>query len=238
MDRAVNVNTLLTIEVYSLNPDADDRYRLIMRNPMITFSLFCSALGLAGCGGDRPEPVKEPVTANWKSIITGTDQNRLRDWRDAFVKALDKAKASGNGSSIAREGALLDPDSGLANPAIADGSYKCRAIKIGGKGKLMGDYVVFPATPCTITAEGQVHGFAKSGGTQRPVGLIFPAEGTKMIFLGTMVLGDESRALEYGRDRDRDMVGAVERIGDQRWRLILPQPRFDGMMDVIEIIPA
>ena len=59
-----------------------------------------------------------------------------------------------------------------------------------------------------------------------------------MIFLGTMVLGDEKRALEYGRDSARDMAGALERVGERRWRLILPYPRFESMMDVIELVPA
>jgi Domain of unknown function (DUF4893) len=205
-----------------------------------TFTLTLAAFLLASCGGDdeRPEAKAAPIAANWRTIITGTDQNRLRDWRDSFVQALSKARSSGNGDSISREGALLDPDAGLSSPAFEAGQYRCRAIKIGGKGRMMGDYVVFPATPCSATPEGQVLGFAKSGGTQRPVGLIFPAEGGKMIFLGTLVLGDETRALEYGRDRDRDMVGAVERVGEGRWRLILPYPRFDGVMEIIEITRA
>jgi Domain of unknown function (DUF4893) len=201
--------------------------------------LMATALMMSGCGGkERPEPKVAPVATNWRSIITGTDQNRLRDWRDSFVQALSKARGSGNGESMAREGVLLDPDAGLPTPAFDAGQYRCRAIKIGGKGRMMGDYVVFPATPCSVTHEGQVLGFAKSGGTQRPVGLIFPAEGGKMIFLGTLVLGDEIRALEYGRDRDRDMVGALERVSEGRWRMILPYPRFDGVMEIIEITRA
>ena len=32
-----------------------------------------------------------------------------------------------------------------------------------------------------------------------------------MIFLGTLVLGDETRALRYGRDRERDLIGVFER---------------------------
>jgi Domain of unknown function (DUF4893) len=163
---------------------------------------------------------------------------RLRDWRTSFTKALDKAKASGNSASIAREGALLQPDAALDGNELVAGRYRCRVIKIGGKAGRGNDYVVYPPTDCAVTQENDVLGFAKSGGTQRPVGLFFPADTKRMIFLGTMVLGDERRPLEYGRDSTRDMAGALERVGDKKWRLILPYPRFESLMDVIEIVPV
>jgi hypothetical protein len=34
------------------------------------------------------------------------------------------------------------------------------------------------------------------------------------------------------------MAGLVERIGARRWRLVLPYPRFESTLDVIEIVPA
>lgn len=196
---------------------------------------------LAGCGGDeaRPEPASRTIVeADWHKTVTDADMNRLRDWRTAFNKAIDKASASGNAESIAREGALLQPDAALEGVTLAAGSYTCRVIKIGGKADKMRDYVVYPPTSCAVTREEELLGFAKSGGTQRPVGLFFPADNRKMIFLGTMVLGDERRPLEYGRDSTRDMAGALERVGEKKWRIILPYPRFESMMDVIEIVPA
>ena len=83
-----------------------------------------------------------------------------------------------------------------------------------------------------------VFSFAKLSGSQRPVGLIFGNDNFRQIFLGTMMLGDERRPLDYGRDADRDMAGAIEKVGPERWRLILPFPRFESMMDVIELVPA
>ncbi|MEY2926997.1 MAG: hypothetical protein RL367_1474, partial [Pseudomonadota bacterium] len=137
-----------------------------------------------------------PVLADWHKTATAQDADRLRDWRSAFVKALDRARASGNGASIAREGALLDPDAALDNASPAPGNFRCRVIKLGGKGSLMADYVVYPSYPCTITAEGEVMGFAKAVGSQRPIGLFFPADNRRLIFLGTMMLGDERRPME------------------------------------------
>lgn len=203
-------------------------------------ALLLAVLFLAGCGGgDRPATVSRTIVeADWQKTVTATDMDRLRNWRTAFVKAVDKANASGNAESIAREGALLQPDAALDGAALVAGSYRCRVIKIGGKAETMRDYVVYPPTSCSVTQEEELLGFAKSGGTQRPVGLFFPGDNRKMVFLGTMVLGDERRPLEYGRDSTRDMAGALERVGDKRWRIILPYPRFESMMDVIEIVPA
>jgi hypothetical protein len=52
------------------------------------------------------------------------------------------------------------------------------------------------------------------------------------------VLGDETRAMQYGEDRMRDVAGYVERIGPERWRLIMPEPHFESRMDVMELVPA
>jgi hypothetical protein len=209
-----------------------------------TPAMWCLALiclALAACGGKKvdvesaPAPLAKP---DWRTTITDADMNRLQDWRSAFIKALEKAKASGHGPSLSREGALLDPDAKLPAALPSPGTYKCRVIKLGGKGVLMGDYVVYPPAPCRIDDEGGVFGFSMPSGNQRPVGLLFPMEDSRMIFLGTLIIGDEVRALDYGRDSNRDMVGAFERIGPMRWRLILPKPKFESMLDVIEVIPA
>ena len=34
------------------------------------------------------------------------------------------------------------------------------------------------------------------------------------------------------------MAGVVERVGDNRWRLVLPYPRFESLLDVIELASA
>jgi hypothetical protein len=34
------------------------------------------------------------------------------------------------------------------------------------------------------------------------------------------------------------MAGYLQRIGDRRWRLALPQPHFESLFDVIELVPA
>jgi hypothetical protein len=53
-----------------------------------------------------------------------------------------------------------------------------------------------------------------------------------------MELSDEPKAIKYGRDNDRDLAGVVQRVGDRRWRLLLPKPAWESTMDVMEIAPA
>jgi hypothetical protein len=60
----------------------------------------------------------------------------------------------------------------------------------------------------------------------------------RQVFLGTLMLGDESRAMQYGVDPERDVAGFVERIGPERWRMIMPSPHFESLLDVMELVPA
>jgi hypothetical protein len=75
-------------------------------------------------------------------------------------------------------------------------------------------------------------------GSQRYVGLIFPGDALRQVFLGTMVLGDERRAMQYGRDEERNVAGFVERIGPDRWRMLMPRPHFESQIDVLELVPT
>ncbi|MGN6155593.1 MAG: DUF4893 domain-containing protein, partial [Sphingomicrobium sp.] len=170
-------------------------------------------------------------------IATDDDRTRLREWRDAFVSGLAQARASGHSTDIAREGALLDPDAAIGGP-IPNGSYRCRVIKLGAKSPGMLDYVAYPAFACTVQQRGRFQSFAKLGGSQRQAGVIFPNDQLRQVFLGTLMLGDESRAMQYGVDQDRDVAGFVERIAPDRWRLVMPKPHFESIVDVMELVPA
>ncbi len=208
---------------------------------MSSAHIAAAVVGLAllgGCGrssGEKVAAAPDPVVADWKRVVTPRDMDRIRNWRNAFTKAVTSARAGGHAKSVATEGKLLDPDASLGGDPPPAGDYRCRIVKLGGDGLA---YVDYPQFDCTISDEGEVMSFAKTSGSQRPVGLIFRNDAHRAIFLGTLMLGDEKRALEYGLDATRDMAGAVERIGDKRWRMILPYPAFESVMDVIELVPA
>ena len=196
-------------------------------------------LSVAACAEFRQAPgvVAHPTT-DWRQVATESDRKRLREWRTSFVDALKAARAAGHAADIAREGPLLDPDAALGGERIPNGTYRCRVIKLGAKSQGVLNYIAYPAFTCRIRQQGQLQGFAKVGGSQRQVGLVFPGDALRQVFLGTLVLGDEQRAMQYGIDADRDVAGYVERIGPNRWRLLMPQPHFESMADVLELVPS
>ncbi|MBV8685434.1 MAG: DUF4893 domain-containing protein [Alphaproteobacteria bacterium] len=200
---------------------------------------FPLAVAAAGCAAQPVGPsAAVPQAAGWRGTASAHDRGRLRGWREAWVKGLAQARAAGNGPAIAAEGALLDPDAGLDSVRLEPGDYRCRTIKLGSPGGLL-PYVAYPAFRCRIgAAEGGVFAFEKSTGSQRPVGRIFPDAARRMVFLGTLQLGDERGTLRYGHDRERDMIGLVERVGARRWRIAFPSPHFESLTDVIELVPA
>ena len=194
---------------------------------------------LSGCAavaqtsGMMPNPSRD-----WRQVATANDRERLRDWRATFVKAVESLRKAGHSADIAREGVLLKPDAALGGGPIPNGTYRCRTVKVGGKSDWMLPYVSYPPFTCRIRAERGLQGFAKVTGSQRQVGLIFPHDQMRQVFLGTLVLGDERRAMQYGQDETRDVAGYFERIGANRWRLIMPEPHFESQLDVLELIPA
>lgn len=192
----------------------------------------------AGCSPNTaPPPAAPQAGLDWRSIATPHDRQRLREWRTAWTRGLAKASASGHSRELTGEGVLLIPDAALAWEQPPAGLYQCRTLKIGAKSPGMLDYVTYPPFSCRIRDEDGLLSFAKLNGSQRPLGLLLPHGANRMVFLGTLQLGDETRALEYGRDRERDLIGVMERIGDSRWRLVFPYPHFESTVDVLELTP-
>ena len=200
----------------------------------IRIFLGFAAVALAACA---PKQVVQARTTDWRAVVTDNDREKLREWRRSFVEGLNEARAAGHGAAIDAEGELLRPDAALGGP-IPNGSYRCRVTKLGAQRPGMLPYLAYPAFSCRIQAEQGVQGFAKLAGSQRPVGLIFPGDALRQVFLGTMVLGDEVRATQYGEDPYRDVAAFVERIGPARWRMVVPDPAFESDTDVIELVPA
>jgi len=199
----------------------------------IALTLVCS-----GCSVIRqPAGMVAVWDSDWRRVSTQDDRDRLRDWRPTFTSALETARKAGHASQIDREGALLDPDAALANGTIPAGMYRCRVIKLGAKDAGNLDYVSYAGFTCQIRPTHHVQRLDKLSGSQRYAGIVFPNDGIREVFLGTLVLGDENRALQYGQDETRDVAGYVERIGPHRWRLIMPKPHFESQLEVMELVP-
>ena len=203
-----------------------------------------ASLAVAACASGGGESASSSLAASapqpaldWRSIATDDDRARLRQWRTAWVRGIGQAREAGHADSLAKEGALIQPDAAITWQDPPPGEYECRTIKIGGQGEANLDYVAYPPFSCRIRIENGLISFAKLTGSQRPLGLLLPDTSRRMVFLGTLQLGDERRALQYGRDRERDMAGIVERVGDNRWRMVFPYPHFESTVDILELVP-
>jgi hypothetical protein len=204
-----------------------------MPRPRPWLLLMSSVLALSGCAHHQIAP------QDWRAIISHRDVDRMRSWRTEWVAALTKSRADGNGAAITAEGALLDPDGGLDNPMPPAGDYRCRVISLGTGSSARGGYTAETAGQCRVNPIGNgVLGFARLDGPRRPIGRIYPGPGAQLTFLGALAVGDESRPFDYGVDEGRSLVGLVERVGPQRWRLAIPRPPFSGAFQVIELLPG
>ena len=209
-------------------------------------SIILAALtvpALAGCKtvSSLPPPSATdvpPAEGTWRGTATDQDRLRIRNWYKSWEAALADARAKGHDADIAREGVLLQPLAALPNPHMPAGEYRCRTVKIGAGARSELGYVAYGWFRCRVSAEQGIYSLTKVTGSQRPIGLVFPDNLKRQIFLGTLELGDETLPVDYGSDRMRDMAGLIERIGDNRWRLVLPAPAHESLLDVIELVPA
>ena len=203
-----------------------------MRGRILATAIAISAAAaIAG-----PASGSEADDLDWRRVATLGDRTRLRTWRQAWIEALDHARKN-NADAIAAGGALFDPDRAYSGAIPPAGRYRCRVYKLGAKGTAMAEFTSYPDFACRIGSDGDVATFSKLEGAQRPIGVLFRDSASRAIFLGTLVIGDERHAMRYGRDASRDLVGYIERVGDRRWRLVLPYPRFESILDVVELVP-
>ena len=197
------------------------------------------AILIGGCGVLQQSSGLIPRwTTAYRQVISDNDRIRLRDWRASFEDGLAAARKAGHSTEIDRDGPLLDPDAALAGPAIPNGIYHCRVIKLGAKDPGNLDFASYGGFTCRVRQERALQRLSKLSGAQRYVGLIFPSDAIRNVFLGTLAFADETRVLQYGQDDQRDVAGYVERIGPNRWRLVMPQPHFESRIDVMELVPA
>jgi Domain of unknown function (DUF4893) len=202
---------------------------------------------LAGCAarpkappGVRPSvEVEAPLKSEeWKRLATAADQDRLARLDSAWQQALTEAGKS-FGGEIRKEGVLLKPAAALPRPAPTPGSYNCRLIKLGQATAKTRAYESFKPFFCYVEVEGNLLTIVKQTGSQRPAGRLWEDDDpNRLIFLGSLALGDEEQPLAYGDDPKRDMAGVFQRIAPFRWRLVIPWPQSTSKLDVFELTPV
>jgi len=175
----------------------------------------------------------------WKAVATPNDQDRIDHLGLAWQQSLMEAKRK-YAKDIAAEGDLLKPRSALPRPQPTPGSYNCRMISLGAKDSKSSSFEKFKPFFCYVLSDDNgVLTIVKQTGSQRPAGRLWEDDDpNRMIFIGSLALGDEKEPLAYREDPDRDMAGVFERIGPFKWRLVIPWPRSGAMLEVFELTPV
>lgn len=203
-------------------------------------------VALAGCtaveGAPKPRPVimAEPQTHAdvWKGIATAADELRIERLGLAWQEALAEARKAA-AREIEAEGALLRPRAALPRPAPTPGSYYCRLIKLGKAAPRAPGFERFKPFFCYVEVDGDLLTIVKQTGSQRPAGRLWEDDQPdRLIFLGSLALGNEEQPRAYSEDPKRDMAGVLERIGAFRWRLVIPWPQSSSKLDVFELKPV
>jgi hypothetical protein len=175
----------------------------------------------------------------WREVATDADEDRIGRLGLAWQSALQDAGRR-HSSDIRAEGALLDPRAALPRPAPTPGSYNCRLVKLGMSGQRGPAFEKFKPFFCYVEVEDELLTIVKQTGSQRPAGRLWQDDREdRLIFLGSLALGNEDQPLAYGDDPKRDMAGVLERIGPFQWRLVIPWPQSStSKLDVFELTPV
>lgn len=202
---------------------------------------------LSGCATQKAGPpvvhasveVGPPLKSEaWKALATPADLDRLTRAGLAWQEALDDARKT-NAGDIRREGKLLLPRAALPRPDPTPGSYNCRLIKLGKATPKSKPYESFKPFYCYVEVENELLTIVKQTGSQRPAGRLWvDDDATRLVFLGSLALGDQTAPIGYGDDPKRDMAGVLERIGPFKWRLVIPWPQSTSKLDIFELTPV
>jgi hypothetical protein len=176
--------------------------------------------------------------ADWQTIITSDDRDRLDHLAEA-VKEGDAQAAASNPAPehVATLRAILDPPDMPIAAGQLIGDWRCRTIKVG---EIL---VVYSWFKCRITADADGLLLEKISGSQRLTGYLYPEGPSRLILLGASTVNDE-RPLPYSglaneadlAELDADVVGVLTQPAPNRLRILFPYPRYESIYDVMELM--
>lgn len=188
-----------------------------------------------------PAPGEQSGAAGWQAVARPDDAARLGRLDQAWRLARAQAEDAGFAGEVEALGNLVDPNAALnGRLQPAPGAYRCRTIKLGtmSEGGPGPAYLEYPWFRCSVelTPGGDLI-LTKTSGSQRTRGLLYPHTDRQLVFVGAQAWGmDETGYPAYGQMPERDQIGVLERIGDTRWRLVLPWPRQEAKLELMEIV--
>lgn len=184
-----------------------------------------------------PAPLPAQASDDWQVYARPADVERLSRLDSAWTAGLKRARAEGHEAELDALGALAKPGGGLT-PRVqpGPGQYRCRTYKLGGEAQGL-PFVAYPFFKCEValTPGGDLV-VRKLDGSQRFEGKLYPERDNRLVYLGAMAWGASETLPAYGENPQRDQIGVLERIGEERWRLALPWPVAESSLDIIELV--
>lgn len=199
----------------------------------------CTLIGGCQIRSDvRSRAVVELHEPGWRDMLQSADQARLLAIETSWATALEQARRGGFTRRIASEGALLDPRAGLSRAEPAPGSYRCRLIRIKPGSRRVPALVIRGPYFCDVGASPELLSLSQQTGPERPSGHLWEDSDSRMVFIGAAAHGREGSPPAYGDRADRNVVGVFERVGQFRYRLVVPAPESGATLEILELIPA
>lgn len=185
-----------------------------------------------------PAPAEQGGTDDWRKLVSAADASALGRLDQAWRLARAEAEDAGFADQVEALGPLVDPNAGQAGRLQpAPGAYRCRTIKLGAKSPGGLAWVAYPFFRCTVelTPGGDLV-LTRQTGSQRSRGLLYPDTDRRLVFIGAQAWGDETGYPAYGEKRERDQIGVFERVGPERWRLVIPWPKQEAKLEILELL--
>ena len=199
--------------------------------PFLAATAACQTVPPSGSAG--PGPVVAEESEAWRSVASPRDLAALDSLPDRWSQALAAGRAANLSRRIAGEGALFDSGIRLDRAAPAPGTYRCRYVRPGGRrwASSAQAYCYVGVVAGQLSLATEIRGLRLGGYLWELKG------GDRLVFLGAAVPAGAKTAAAYGEDPSRDVAGQVERIGEFRYRLTLPEPLGAGLT-VVELVAA
>jgi hypothetical protein len=209
------------------------RLRLVCCLAVAAAAAACQTAPPAKPAAPGPRVVVEEAEA-WRSVASPRDSAALDGLAGRWQQALAAGRAAKLSRRIAAEGPLLAPEARLPRAAPAPGAYRCRYVRPGGR-KWVSSALGF----CYVGVEAGQLSLATELRGLRLGGYLWELKGgERLVFLGGAVPAGGKTARAYGEVPALDAAGLVERIGDFRYRLTLPEPSPGSGLTVVELIAA
>ena len=184
-------------------------------------------------GASRPSVTVEEVEP-WRRVASARDASALDTVAVGWDRALAASRAAGLTRRVAAEGKLLARDAGLPRASPAPGTYRCRYVRLGAR-----KWTASAQAYCYVGVEaGQLSLATELRGLRLGGYLWEPGSGARLVFLGAAAPGGGMSAPAYGDNPAVDSAGLIERIGEFRYRLVLPDPAPAGGITIVEMVAA